>query len=87
MLVGTNHFGHFYLNHLLLPMLGSNGRIVVTASGVHDPDSPGGAQGVPATLGDLKGLEEQGKNCEMIDGSPFNGDKAYKDSKVSLTDD
>ena len=58
------------------------GRVVVTASGVHDPESPGGAQGIPATLGDLSGLEKEGKNCEMIDGSPFNADKAYKDSKV-----
>jgi protochlorophyllide reductase len=54
----------------------------VTASGVHDPESPGGAQGVPATLGDLKGLEQNGKSCEMPDGGLFNADKAYKDSKV-----
>ena len=51
---GTNHLGHFYLHHLLLPLIDKDGgRIVVTASSVHDPDSPGGAQGVPATLGDL----------------------------------
>ena len=81
--VGTNHFGHFYLNRLVLPMVNSNrGKIVVTASGVHDPESPGGAQGVPATLGDLSGLEKEGRSCEMIDGLPFNADKAYKDSKV-----
>lgn len=54
----------------------------MTASGVHDPESPGGAQGVPAGLGDLAGLEQDGKACEMIDGSAFNPDKAYKDSKV-----
>ena len=41
-LVGTNHFGHFALNKLLLPMVNpTNGKIVVTASGVHDPESPG----------------------------------------------
>lgn len=81
--VGTNHFGHFYLNHLLLPSIKpSGGRIIVTASGVHDPESPGGDQGKTATLGDLKGLEESGKACEMIDGGAFNADKAYKDSKV-----
>ena len=80
--VGTNHFGHFYLNHLLLSKINPNGRIVVTASGVHDPDSPGGAQGVTATLGNLEGLEKYGRNCEMIDGKPYNPDKAYKDSKV-----
>ena len=58
------------------------GRIVVTASSVHDPASPGGAQGVPATLGQLDGLKEQGRACEMLDGQPFNADKAYKDSKL-----
>jgi protochlorophyllide reductase len=66
----------------MLPMLASDGRIVVTASSVHDPESPGGAQGIPATLGDLHGLQQLGRNCEMLDGSPFNADKAYKDSKV-----
>ena len=81
--VGVNHFGHFYLNHLLMPKIDPNGKIVVTASGVHDPDSPGGAQGVPASLGNMEGLERDGKNCEMIDGQPYNPDKAYKDSKVS----
>lgn len=80
--VGTNHFGHFYLNHLLLPNMARDGQIVVTSSSVHDPESPGGQQGVPATLGDLKGLEIEGVGCEMIDGNPFNADKAYKDSKV-----
>jgi protochlorophyllide reductase len=82
---GTNHLGHFYLNHLILPMIKDSGRIVVTASGVHDPDSPGGAQGVPATLGDLSGLEKAvlgDKKFDMVDGGAFNADKAYKDSKL-----
>ena len=81
--MGTNHLGHFYLNHLLLPKINrSSGRIVVTASGVHDPESPGGKQGRTATLGDLKGLERDGKKFEMVDGEAYDGDKAYKDSKV-----
>jgi hypothetical protein len=63
-------------------MMTSDGHIVVTASSVHDPESPGGAQGIPATLGNLDGLRLQGKDCEMLDGNPFNADKAYKDSKV-----
>lgn len=77
--------GHFYLNQLILHSIKDNGRIGVTASGVHDPDSPGGAQGVPATLGDLAGLEKaaagDGK-FDMVDGGTFNADKAYKDSKL-----
>mmetsp|Transcript_37295 Transcript_37295/g.90544 ORF Transcript_37295/g.90544 Transcript_37295/m.90544 type:complete len:492 (-) Transcript_37295:1628-3103(-) len=83
--VGTNHLGHFYLNSLLLQnnkINTSNGKIVVTASGVHDPDSPGGAQGKTATLGQLQGLIRDGRNFEMVDGEPYNGDKAYKDSKL-----
>lgn len=80
--IGTNHLGHFYLHHLLQSKLGTKGRIVVTASSVHDPESPGGKQGVPASLGDLEGFARDGKNFEMVDGNPYNGDKAYKDSKL-----
>mmetsp|Transcript_29137 Transcript_29137/g.58132 ORF Transcript_29137/g.58132 Transcript_29137/m.58132 type:complete len:454 (-) Transcript_29137:18-1379(-) len=85
--VGTNHLGHFYLNHLMMPLIEKEGgRIVVTASGVHDPESPGGAQGEKATLGDLSGLENavanNSKQFDMVDGRPFNADKAYKDSKL-----
>jgi len=80
--IGTNHLGHFYLNHLLMPSIQPSGRIVVTASSVHDPDGPGGAQGEKATLGSLEGFERDGKMFEMVDGQPFNADKAYKDSKL-----
>ena len=82
--VGTNHLGHFYLTNLLLKenKIDDAGRIVVTASGVHDPDSPGGAQGSLATLGNLGGLERQGTAFEMVDGNGFDPDKAYKDSKL-----
>lgn len=85
--VGTNHLGHFYLHSKLLPFIDENaGRIVVTASSVHDPDSPGGGQGVPATLGDLGGFERAVADgtgrFDMVDGGEFNADKAYKDSKL-----
>ena len=88
--VGTNHLGHFYLHHKLMTSSLINkdsGRIVVTASSVHDPDSPGGAQGETATLGNLQGLENAvvssgTKQFDMVDGQPFNADKAYKDSKL-----
>ena len=85
--VGTNHFGHAYLTYLLLNQTAVNptqGRIVVTASSVHDPASAGGAQGVPATLGNLQGLEYTGRSAQMVDGEPFNADKAYEDSKVRI---
>jgi len=89
--VGTNHLGHFYLNHLLTKTYDGlidpiSGRIVVTASSVHDPDSPGGGQGTPATLGDFMGFEkavsDKTGRFDMVDGGAFNADKAYKDSKL-----
>lgn len=85
--VGTNHLGHFLLSQLLLPLVRKDtGRIVVTASGVHDPASPGGAQGSKATLGNLEGFESAVKHgssqFEMVDGKSFDPDKAYKDSKL-----
>lgn len=53
---------------------------------VHDPDSPGGAQGSKATLGSLQGLEKAVADgtgqFDMVDGNEFDPDKAYKDSKL-----
>jgi hypothetical protein len=57
-------------------------RVVITASEVHDPASSGGSVGVGASLGNLKGMAEQGAAFEMIDGGDYDSDKAYKDSKV-----
>ncbi len=34
---GVNHVGHALLFHLLTPYLGDNARVVITASGTHDP--------------------------------------------------
>lgn len=82
--IGTNYLGHFYLHHLLEPKISTTtgGKVVITASSVHDPESPGGKQGVPASLGSLEGFSRDGANFEMVDGQPYNGDKAYKDSKL-----
>ena len=85
--VGTNHLGHFALASLLRPSLAKSSlkpRLLVTASGVHDPTSGGGKQGGPekwASLGELKGLEG-GARFTMVDGGAFDPDKAYKDSKL-----
>ena len=84
--VGTNHLGHFALAKLLTPTLakGMRPRLLVTASGVHDPASEGGKQGGPekwASLGQLAGLEG-GARFTMVDGGTYDPDKAYKDSKL-----
>ncbi|CAN0002655.1 unnamed protein product [Ectocarpus sp. 6 AP-2014] len=90
--VGTNHLGHFLLANLLIKPLEAGAlrtpRLVVTASSVHDPDTPGGNQGSKATLGDMSGLERylaadgESKKFDMVDGGEYDGDKAYKDSKL-----
>jgi len=86
--IGINHLGHFALANLLQPLLSSSrGTLVVTASGVHDPESPGGTvQGDPATgatLGDLSGLGERSGAAVMADGTTvYGGAKAYHDSKL-----
>ena len=91
--VGTNHLGHFALAKLLLPTLqkGTQPRLVVTASGVHDPASEGGKQGGPtkwASLGDMSGLVTAAKapagsrTFTMADGGTYDPDKSYKDSKL-----
>ena len=76
---GVNHLAHFLLASLAQPQLAANkARLVITASGVHDPESPGGlVQNDPATgatLGDLSGLAA---GAAMADGGAYNGAKAY----------
>ncbi|MEB3275506.1 MAG: SDR family NAD(P)-dependent oxidoreductase [Cyanobacteriota bacterium] len=82
--IAVNHLAHQALLMQLLPLLhqASAPRLVVTASEVHDPSTPGGGVGAPAGLGQLDGLR-QGPGAVMLDGhSRFNADKAYKDSKL-----
>ena len=81
---GVNHLAHFLLASLAQPQLAANkARLVITASGVHDPESPGGlVQNDPATgatLGDLSGLAA---GAAMADGGAYTGAKAYHDSKL-----
>jgi protochlorophyllide reductase len=82
--LAVNHLAHQALLQRLLPLLlaSRQPRVVVTASEVHDPTTPGGRVGQPAGLGNLEGLC-QGPGAPMVDGrSPFNAEKAYKDSKL-----
>ena len=80
----VNQLAHQLLLSRLLPLLlmSPNPRVVITASEVHDPATPGGRVGLPAGLGKLDGLR-RGPGAAMLDGfSPFNAEKAYKDSKL-----
>jgi len=81
--VAVNHLAHQVMLQRLLPLLlqSKTPRLVVTSSEVHDPTSAGGKVGQPAGLGDLAGLR-QGPGAAMLDGGPFNAEKAYKDSKL-----
>ena len=80
----VNQLAHQLMASRLLPLLraGKQPRLVITASDVHDPATGGGKVGQPADLGDLAGLRA-GRGFVMLDGSArFDGDKAYKDSKL-----
>jgi len=77
--IAVNHLAH----QLLVDGLRQHTRaVVITASEVHNPSTGGGRVGQPAGLGTMEGLR-QGPGAPMVDGvSPFNADKAYKDSKL-----
>ena len=80
----VNQLAHQLIATELLPLLraGSQPRVVITASDVHNPATGGGRVGQPADLGDLAGLRA-GAGFVMLDGNArFDGDKAYKDSKL-----
>jgi NAD(P)-dependent dehydrogenase (short-subunit alcohol dehydrogenase family) len=92
--IGVNHLGNFLLANLLYPKLAQNenggGRLVLTASSVHDPETRSGKSGGGhgATLGNLVGLgvnlAETPSGPTMVDGSTeySSGGKVYKDSKL-----
>lgn len=92
MAMGVNHLGHFLLAQLLYKKLAAadgGGRLLVTASSVHDPDLKAGQSGgKTATLGDLSGLGVDLNNNPngptMADGAlEYHGGKVYKDSKLA----
>ncbi|QNI53901.1 light-dependent protochlorophyllide reductase [Synechococcus sp. BIOS-E4-1] len=80
----VNQLAHQLMAMRLLPLLrkAARPRVVITASEVHNPSSGAGKVGKSADLGELEGLRA-GAGFAMLNGSPgFDGNKAYKDSKL-----
>ena len=84
--VGVNHLGHFLLVNLLLDDMSraKGARVCIVGSITGNSNTVGGGLVYPrAELGDLEGFAEGGvKPVAMVDGKPFFGAKAYKDSKI-----
>ena len=83
---GVNHFGHFLLVNLLLDDMSraKNARVCIVGSITGNTNTVGGGLVYPrADLGKLQGFEKGAREpIAMVDGKPFFGAKAYKDSKV-----
>ena len=75
----TNYLGHFLLVELLLDRVADHGRIVFTASGTHDPDTPDGMMGI-APDHDAIALANTGKNGKK----PVSSGKLYATSKLCM---
>jgi protochlorophyllide reductase len=81
-----NHLSHFLLCSLLMDSMkgAKDPRMIIVGSITGNRNTVGGALVYPqADLGNLSGMKEGMKNpISMADGKPFNGAKAYKDSKM-----
>lgn len=86
MTMGVNHLGHFLLVNLLLEDMkrAKGARVCIVGSITGNTNTVGGGLVYPrADLGKLEGFAQGGKEpVAMVDGKPFFGAKAYKDSKV-----
>lgn len=75
-----NYLGHFLLVQLLVDSLASDGRIVFTASGTHDPDTRDGKAVGPAVEPDARKLANVG-----VDGSkPLSSGVRYATAKLCV---
>lgn len=83
----TNHLGHFYLVHLLLPALQPPARVVMTSSGTHDPKTKAPVP-VPkwSTPTDISmpsaAAAADAASTSSSSSAKFNGMQAYTNSKL-----
>lgn len=73
----TNCLGHFLLLNLLLDDIQSDGRVIFTASGTHDPASMDGKMVGKAVEPDATKMANDGKH-----GKPLSGGTRYATSKL-----
>ena len=74
----TNHLGHFLLIELLIDRLADNGRVVVTASGTHDPETMDGKLVGAVVEPNAIALANDGKDGRK----PTSAGKRYSTSKL-----
>jgi NAD(P)-dependent dehydrogenase (short-subunit alcohol dehydrogenase family) len=79
---GINHLGHFLLVNELLPVLQSPARVVVVASGVHDPAQK---SGVPAPAWNSPAALAHGElgPAAASDKTLASGQRRYSTSKLA----
>jgi NAD(P)-dependent dehydrogenase (short-subunit alcohol dehydrogenase family) len=78
--IATNYLGHTLLVQLLLDKLENNGRVILTTSGTHDPDTPDGKMMGIADNYDVIGLANTGKDGKK----PVDNGKLYSTSKLYM---
>jgi len=76
----VNHLAHYLLARLLAPHLAANGRIVLTASGTHDPDEKTGMP--PPNHADAALLAFPEKDPARDPAALTAGQRAYTASKL-----
>jgi NAD(P)-dependent dehydrogenase (short-subunit alcohol dehydrogenase family) len=76
----VNHLAHYLLIRLLLPQMAQNGRIIITASGTHDPAAK---TGMPAPRhADAQSLAFPDTDTTRKDSAAVEGRRAYSTSKL-----
>jgi NAD(P)-dependent dehydrogenase (short-subunit alcohol dehydrogenase family) len=77
----TNHLGHFLLSQLVIPLISDHGRVVIVASGTHDPAQK---TGMPAPQWPVhtENLSKIDWEAVKTDGHVKFGQRMYSTSKL-----